>query len=274
MIDFYVKDSCHTNIQVSTAVSFPVVHANMLIRISWLHFGSKSQVWLSSASAETWTSWVGMSFTDNSFVTNACSQFHQLKVNLEVHFQFKMKSIFISKFSSRTSPTHGSSQSNAPKFLRPVCHCAVLCPAAQSDRWAFDRFLRLLWGSRPSPSHAADQPYAYAGTPVEGPLRVPGLYQIAPKLPGHPTVSPSTWPASIPWHVTLLGIDVGLWNLVRFYFRSGLHKARARRSGRAIRSPMAKSMQLRHACLGHWHVSYTAATWIEEHKNSLMMKSW
>ena len=44
MIDFYVKDSCHTNIQVSTAVSFPVVHANMLIRISWLHFGSKSQV--------------------------------------------------------------------------------------------------------------------------------------------------------------------------------------------------------------------------------------
>ena len=63
-----------------------------------------------------------MSFTDNSFVTNACSQYHQLKVNLEVHLQFKMKSISHRIFRPEPLPpmevpTHQTLQSFFVQFV-------------------------------------------------------------------------------------------------------------------------------------------------------------
>ena len=75
-------------------------------------------------------------FTDNSFVTNACSQYHQLKVNLEVHRQFKMKSISYRIFRC-TRPHLMRIRSAELKGRKAFTSCVQLRPVPEASSSTF-----------------------------------------------------------------------------------------------------------------------------------------
>ena len=118
MIDFYVKDSCHTNIQwVLRWVSL------LCMQTCWYGFHGCILVPSHKCDYHRQVPKRELHELACHLQTIHLSQMHvfnfinskQLKVNLEVHFQFKMKSIFISKFSLHPAASYAISFGRAER---------------------------------------------------------------------------------------------------------------------------------------------------------------